>query len=68
MSINIELNGQSTTLPANTTLDKAIILWELVPNTFAVAINGRFIPKAAYASTELLENNRIEIVTAMQGG
>lgn len=34
----------------------------------AVALNGKFIPKACYPATIIHEGDEIEIVSAMQGG
>ena len=35
---------------------------------FAVALNENFVPKTAYAETEIQEGDKIEIVAPMQGG
>jgi sulfur carrier protein len=34
----------------------------------AVALNGRVVPRAAWAETSLRDGDRVEIVRAMQGG
>jgi sulfur carrier protein len=34
----------------------------------AVAVNGQVIPRSQYASIELTDGARVEIVTAVQGG
>lgn len=68
MLINVFLNDKHITINANTTLSRAIEQWQLTTNTFAIALNQNFIPKDCYHKTLLNENDRIEIVTAMQGG
>lgn len=35
---------------------------------FAIAINNQFIPRTAYSTTFLRENDRIDIIVPMQGG
>lgn len=37
-------------------------------NTYAVAINMQFVPKANYASTMLQDGDVIELLAPMQGG
>lgn len=37
-------------------------------NTYAIAVNEQFVPRAHYASTQLNEGDRIEILSPMQGG
>ena len=34
----------------------------------AVAVNGQVIPRSQHANTELTDGDRVEIVTAVQGG
>jgi sulfur carrier protein len=65
---SIILNGVTSTIDTNLSLLDAIAQWKLTPNTFAIAIDGTFVPKANYESTIISEGNSIEIVTAMQGG
>ncbi len=38
------------------------------PQGIAIALNGRVVRKAEWASTALNEGDRVEIVRAMQGG
>ncbi len=68
MAIDIVINDEPMTLPCSIPLTQAIRLWELTPNTFAIAINESFIAKTQYDCTWLNAGDRIEIVTAMQGG
>lgn len=68
MPIKILLNGENATLDTDMMLSTAIEQWQLTPHTFAIALDGIFIPRADYPSTQLTEGSRVEIVTAMQGG
>lgn len=68
MPINVTVNDEPRSLDTASTLTAAIEQWQLTANTFAIAINQQFIPKSCYDTTILNDNDRIEIVTAMQGG
>lgn len=51
----------------------AISISELVTElkqtgNFAVAVNMAFVPRSMYGETRLKENDKVEIVMAMQGG
>lgn len=39
-----------------------------VEGSFAIALNQQFIPKQAYASTILQEQDHIDVIIPMQGG
>ena len=38
------------------------------PRGFAMALNGRVVRQADWSATELSEDDRVEIIRAMQGG
>lgn len=67
-NITVKLNGEAKTIEANSQLSDAIDRWQLDGNSFAVAINQHFIPKACYEETQLTEGDSIELVIPMQGG
>lgn len=68
MPINIQLNGQSDSLPDAMSITAAIQHWQLKPGTFAIALNATFIPRAQYDDTMISNNDHVEVVSAMQGG
>jgi thiamine biosynthesis protein ThiS len=39
-----------------------------LPNTFAIAVNGKFVPKRLYDQYSLTHQDVIAILTPMQGG
>lgn len=64
--MNILLNDQPTETAAK---DLAGLVVELnIEGAFALALNENFVPKSQYANTLVNENDRIEIVSPMQGG
>ena len=54
--------------------DAQITLAELVPavsdrnSGIAVAVNSEFVPRSTWSSTPLSEGDRVDVVTAVQGG
>jgi sulfur carrier protein len=66
----IHVNGQPRDVAPPVRLSEVLDLPES-SNTrrgIAVAVNGQVIPRSQYASTELSEGAKVEIVTAVQGG
>jgi sulfur carrier protein len=66
--ITLQLNGETKTLTAGSSIIDAINDWHLADRSFAVAVNDEFIPKSAYADVSLIEGDRIELLIPMQGG
>ena len=66
--INLTLNGKPETLPQPMCLTDAITHWKRETTHCAIAVNGQFVPKSEYATTQLQAQDHIEIVAPMQGG
>ncbi|QDW62661.1 sulfur carrier protein ThiS [Oerskovia sp. KBS0722] len=70
------VNGEPYPLAAPTTVAAlvAVLLPELlgdtgdVPRGVAVAIDDAVLPRSTWASTALRDGDRVEVVTAVQGG
>jgi len=65
--MNIQLNGESTVVSAVTVADLIVELG-LESRMLAVECNLEVISKSVYASTQLKEGDRIEIVHMIGGG
>jgi sulfur carrier protein len=63
----IEVNGETREIVA-TDLASALAELEWGEARVATALNGTFVPTAARASTKLSAQDRLEVLTAMQGG
>ncbi|MBF4163585.1 sulfur carrier protein ThiS [Nocardioides acrostichi] len=61
---DLTLNGEPRSVPAGTTLR------DLVPvaDGVAVAVDGEVVPRGRLATHTLADGQRVEIVTAVQGG
>jgi len=66
--INLTLNGTPTTLPKPSSLKALLDARGHTDESFAVAVNNRFIPRQDYEKTLLKEGDCIDIVIPMQGG
>lgn len=66
--MNILLNGDNYNTPTKITLHDLISALNLTPGNFAIAVNTQVIPKSNYLNIWLKDNDRVEIVTALQGG
>lgn len=70
-TIEVFLNGESCLLPAGSDLADAIEQWrseQQIPEKFAAAINGEFVPRSAYAETLLGSGDLVDIVAPVGGG
>ncbi|MBB3183235.1 sulfur carrier protein [Halomonas fontilapidosi] len=66
--ITLHLNDQTTRLYAGTPLAEALQAWHYADRRVAVAVNGEFVPRSAYAERILHDNDRIDIVAPVGGG
>ena len=68
MSVQVIVNGEPHEVPAGTTVQRmAATVTELVGGV-AAAVNGEVVPRRAWGGTLLSDGDRVEVVTAVQGG
>ncbi|MEV0846856.1 sulfur carrier protein ThiS [Streptomyces sp. NPDC049954] len=68
LDLTLRVNGAERTVAAGTTL--AALVGELTraPSGVAAAVNESVVPRGQWARTALAEGDRVEILTAVQGG
>ena len=66
--MNVIVNGEARSVPANATLAELIAWHTDAHSGVAVAVNGEVVPRTAWPRHELAEGARVEILTAVQGG
>ncbi|MDT0435283.1 MULTISPECIES: sulfur carrier protein ThiS [Streptomyces] len=66
--MNVLVNGEPTALAPGTALDSVVRALAPAPSGVAAALNETVVPRAAWPSTPLREGDRVEILTAVQGG
>jgi sulfur carrier protein len=66
--MNVTINGAAHELPAGATVEQAVRRLTEAPSGVAVAVNDEVVPRGAWGSTALGEADRVEVLTAVQGG
>lgn len=66
--MQIQLNGEPYELPAGETVADLLARLELSGRRLAVELNRDIVPRSAHASTELSEDDHVEVVHAIGGG
>ena len=68
--MNVLLNGESRELRDGATVNDAVEASGAPPEGrgVAVAVEGEVVPRGKWASTELSDGQRIEVLQAVQGG
>lgn len=67
-SLNILVNGRQQEVSAGTALDALVKTLTPAPSGVAAALNETVVPRARWSSTPLAEGDRVEVLTAVQGG
>ncbi|HEY2575255.1 MAG TPA: sulfur carrier protein ThiS [Streptosporangiaceae bacterium] len=68
MTIQVAVNGEPRQLPPGTSVAGLIAMVTGVSTGLATAVNGEVVPRASWAATLLADGDRVEVVTAVQGG
>jgi sulfur carrier protein len=66
--MTVWVNGERHALPAGTTLATLVAGLTAEPAGIAAAVNETVIPRGQWPGTTLAEGDRVEVLTAVQGG
>ncbi|MFI5636891.1 sulfur carrier protein ThiS [Streptomyces goshikiensis] len=66
--MTISVNGEPREVAAGTTLDAVVATLTAAPAGVAAALNETVVPRGQWPATPVGEGDRIEILTAVQGG
>lgn len=66
--MNISVNGEPRDVRPGTALDAVVTSLTASPTGVAAALNETVVPRAQWPSTPLAEGDRVEVLTAVQGG
>ncbi|MEV5005354.1 sulfur carrier protein ThiS [Streptomyces sp. NPDC093064] len=66
--MNISVNGEPRRVTPGTSLDTVVRALSAAPSGVAAALNETVVPRARWSSTALAEGDRVEVLTAVQGG
>lgn len=68
MAIRLTLNGEPREIPDGATVDVAVATITRQAGGVAAAVNGEVVPRRSWAGAALRDGDRVEVVTAVQGG
>ncbi|MDQ1039206.1 sulfur carrier protein [Streptomyces sp. V3I8] len=68
MSVTVLVNGERRRLAADTDLAALVAALCAAPAGIAAALNETVVPRAQWPGTRLREGDRVEVLTAVQGG
>ncbi|MEU3515935.1 sulfur carrier protein ThiS [Streptomyces sp. NPDC006654] len=66
--MNISVNGERREIAPGTALDTLVKSLTAAPSGVAAAVNETVVPRAQWPATGLAEGDRVEVLTAVQGG
>ncbi|MEU8761877.1 sulfur carrier protein ThiS [Streptomyces sp. NPDC048659] len=66
--MNVSVNGEPRELADPLSLDALVATLTTAPAGVAAAVNETVVPRGRWAATLLGEGDRVEILTAVQGG
>ncbi|MFE4452580.1 sulfur carrier protein ThiS [Streptomyces sp. NPDC056796] len=66
--VSVSVNGERRALPAGTTLDTLVAGLTAAPSGVAAAVNETVVPRGRWSATALTDGDRVEVLTAVQGG
>ncbi|MFG2609269.1 sulfur carrier protein ThiS [Streptomyces anulatus] len=67
-TVSVSVNGESRAVPAGTDLDALVATLTPARSGVAAAVNESVVPRGQWAATTLGEGDRVEVLTAVQGG
>ncbi|GGQ37011.1 sulfur carrier protein ThiS [Streptomyces mutabilis] len=66
--MNIRVNGEPREVAPGTALDAVVGTLTTAPSGVAAALNETVVPRARWSATALADGDRVEVLTAVQGG
>ncbi|MFD4527793.1 sulfur carrier protein ThiS [Streptomyces sp. NPDC058470] len=66
--VSVLVNGERQRIAAGTALDTLVAALTPAPSGVAAALNETVVPRGQWSSTALSEGDRVEVLTAVQGG
>lgn len=64
----VSVNGETRDVAAGTTLEALVATLTVAPSGVAAALNETVVPRARWSTTALTDGDRVEVLTAVQGG
>jgi sulfur carrier protein len=64
----VTVNGEPRVVPAGTTVGQVVATVTELATGVAAAVNGEVVPRRSWPATPVRDGDRVEVVTAVQGG
>lgn len=68
LTATVTVNGAARRIAAGLTLDALVATLTAAPGGVAAAVNEDVVPRGSWPTTTLGDGDRVEILTAVQGG
>uniref|UniRef100_A0AAU2VWM5 Sulfur carrier protein ThiS n=1 Tax=Streptomyces sp. NBC_00008 TaxID=2903610 RepID=A0AAU2VWM5_9ACTN len=66
--LSVSVNGEAVAVAAGTTLDALVATLTEAPSGVAAALNETVVPRGQWSAAALADGDRVEVLTAVQGG
>lgn len=66
--VSVSVNGQARDIPAGLPLDQLVATLTAAVSGVAAAVNEVVVPRSQWPATPLGAGDRVEVLTAVQGG
>ncbi|MFF9480264.1 sulfur carrier protein ThiS [Streptomyces sp. NPDC014733] len=66
--VTVTVNGAAREIPGGLTLDRLVATLSAAPSGVAAAVNETVVPRSRWTDTPLAAGDRVEVLTAVQGG
>ncbi|WNE96057.1 sulfur carrier protein ThiS [Streptomyces luomodiensis] len=66
--MTVSVNGEPREIPDGTTLDRLVATLTQASSGVAAAVNETVVPRTQWPATPLGDGDRVEVLTAVQGG
>ncbi|MGW0782604.1 sulfur carrier protein ThiS [Streptomyces sp. NPDC002913] len=67
-AVSVSVNGERRDVPAGTALDVLVATLTASRSGVAAAVNEAVVPRGEWSATLLADGDRVEVLTAVQGG
>ncbi|MFE9855935.1 sulfur carrier protein ThiS [Streptomyces sp. NPDC005780] len=66
--MTVSVNGEAVTIAPGTALDVLVASLTSAPSGVAAALNETVVPRGQWPAAMLADGDRVEVLTAVQGG
>jgi sulfur carrier protein len=66
--MTVSVNGEAREVAEGLTLDRLVASLTSAPAGVAAALNEAVVPRSRWTTTALADGDRVEVLTAVQGG